>query len=58
MQSQTFHVDLNFDVDLSVMRQGVTTCVKESAILHVGRCVHVEILKAFMNDKGVHFDEA
>ena len=57
MQSQTPHVDLNFDVDLSVMRQGQITHVKESAILHLGRCVHVEVLKEFMSDNKVHYDE-
>ena len=58
MQSSTRHYDLDFDVDLEVMRNGVPAKVKDSAILHVGRCVHVGVLTAFMTDQGVHFDQA
>lgn len=58
MQSQTGHLDLNFDVDQEVVRNGLPKRVHDSAFLHVGLCVHVDILKSFMRDNKVHFDEA
>lgn len=57
MQSSTGHHDLNFDVDMKVMRNGLETQVKDSAFLHVGRCVHVSALKDFMRSNGVKFRE-
>jgi len=57
MQSQTGHLDLDFDVDQEVLRQGIKKQVKDSTFLHVGVCIHVDILKAFMNDNNVSFNE-
>jgi len=57
MQARTAHLDLDFDVDMEVVRAGRRKQVKESAILHVGHCVDVEVLKAFMRDHGVRFVE-
>jgi len=57
MQSATNHLDLNFDVDLEVYRDGVKRHVKESAVLHVGHCVHVDVLKDFMRQHGLSFME-
>jgi hypothetical protein len=58
MQFATKHLDLNFDVDQEVLRQGTKKRVVDSAFLHVGLCIHVDILKSFMKDKGVRFSEA
>lgn len=58
MQSQTGHLDLNFDIDKEVVRNGLPKRVYECAFLYVGLCVHVDILKSFMSDNDVHFDEA
>lgn len=58
IQFGTFHIDLNFDIDQEVLRQGIPTRVKDSAFLHVGRCVHVDILKDFMKSRDVAFNEA
>jgi hypothetical protein len=58
MQSATNHLDLNFDVDMPVLRNGQARHVRDSAFLHVGHCVHVDVLKQFMRDNGVHFQEA
>lgn len=55
MQSATAHLDLNFDVNQQVMRNGVKKTVSESALLHVGHCVHVEMLKLFMTQEGIQF---
>lgn len=57
VQSKTKHLDLDFDVDAEVLRKGKTKKVTHNAFLHVGRCVHVSLLKAFMRDHGVAFDE-
>jgi hypothetical protein len=58
MQSATNHLDLNFDVDMDVLRSGQTRHVTDSAFLHVGHCVHVNVLKQFMRDNAVSFAEA
>lgn len=57
MQSETTHLDLNFDVDLEVTRGGEKKRRRDSAFLHVGRCVHVDALKAFMREHAVEFAE-
>lgn len=57
MQVATMHLDLNFDVDQEVVRNGAKTRAHDNAFLHVGRCIHVDILKAFMTQHGVQFQE-
>lgn len=56
MQCQTTHLDLDFDIDMEVLRKGARKRVTDSAFLHVGKCIHVDILKSFMRDNGVAFD--
>jgi hypothetical protein len=58
MQSETAHLDLNFDIDQKVMRKGKEKHVTDSPFLHTGRCVHVDILKSFMKNNNVQFTEA
>ena len=58
MQAATSHLDLDFDVDMEVLRNGHRRRVQDSAFLHVGRCIHVDVLKRFMQDHGVAFQEA
>jgi Trypsin-like peptidase domain len=57
MQSSTNHLDLDFDVDIEVMRNGQKKKVHDSTFLHVGHCVHVDILKDFMRQFNVTFQE-
>lgn len=57
MQAVTGHLDLDFDVDVEVLRAGQKRRVQDSAFLHVGHCVHVDVLKQFMRDNGVTFQE-
>lgn len=57
MQSLTKHLDLEFDVDLEVQRGASRRRVQESAFLHVGGCIHVNVLKDFMRANGVQFNE-
>ena len=51
-------LDLDFDVDTEVLRNGHRHRVQDSAFLHGGRCIHVDVLKRFMQDHGVAFQEA
>src|SRR5205085_680971 len=55
MQSQTGHLDLNFDVAQDVFRQGKKKRITSSAFLHTGRCVHVDVLREFMRKHSVSF---
>jgi len=56
MQSATNHLDLDFDVNLEVNRNGVKKVVNESAFLHVGHCIHVSVIKEFMKSNNVQFN--
>ncbi len=57
MQAATNHLDLDFDVNQEVWRSGQTKKVNDSAFLHVGHCIHVDAMKAFMRAHGVGFWE-
>jgi len=57
MQAATNHLDLNFDVNQEVLRNGIKKKVHDSAFLHVGHCIHVNVLKSFMIQHGVKFQE-
>jgi len=57
MQSATNHLDLDFDVNQEVVRNGGKKHVQDSAFLHVGHCIHVDTLKSFMKENGVQFQE-
>lgn len=57
IQFATKHLDLDFDVDQEVLRNGVIKKVKDSAFLHVGLCIHVEQIRKFLTDNKVDFEE-
>ncbi len=57
IQSSTNHLDLDFDIDMQVVRGHVKKPVKDHAFLHVGHCIDVEVLKGFMRSNGVDFIE-
>jgi hypothetical protein len=57
MQAATNHLDLDFDVNQEVLRNGLKTWVNDSAFLHVGHCVHIDAMKEFMRTQGVAFRE-
>jgi hypothetical protein len=57
MQSQTGHLDLNFDIEQNVFRMGKKQKITSYPFLHAGRCVHVDILKDFMRQHNVAFAE-
>ncbi|MGB9458399.1 MAG: trypsin-like peptidase domain-containing protein [Bryobacteraceae bacterium] len=58
MQCATSHLDLDFDVNQQVLRDGEKKLVTDSAFLHVGLCAHVDLLKDFMRQHHVAFTEA
>lgn len=55
MQSATAHLDLDFDINQEVLRNGKKKRVSDSAFLHVGHCIHVDVLKEFMRQHNVEF---
>lgn len=58
MQSSTKHLHLGFDLQqFPVMINGVATQVSNYPFLHVGQCVHAEIIKAFLREHEVPFYE-
>ncbi|MEK7310196.1 MAG: trypsin-like peptidase domain-containing protein [Planctomycetota bacterium] len=57
MQSATNHLDLDFDINKEVLRNGEKKHIQDSAFLHVGHCIHVDALKAFMQQERVAFQE-
>ena len=57
MQSQTCHLDLNFDVEQNVFRGGKKKKITSYPFLHAGRCVHIDVLKDFMRQHNVAFAE-
>lgn len=57
MQAATKHLDLDFDVAMEVVRNGEKKTIRDNALLHVGHCVHIDILKSFMKQNNVIFRE-
>ncbi|GAB4028459.1 trypsin-like peptidase domain-containing protein [Spirosoma gilvum] len=58
MQSATTHLHLGFDIeDHEVMVNGRKRRVSNYPFLNVGRCVHVDVIKAFLREKGVKYYE-
>ncbi|GAB3950615.1 hypothetical protein GCM10028805_29040 [Spirosoma harenae] len=59
MQSATSHLHLGFDIeDHEVLVNGRKRRVSNYPFLNVGRCVHVDVIKSFLREKGVKFYEA
>ena len=58
MQSATRHLHLGFDIeDHEVLVNGRKSRVSNYPFLNVGQCVHVDVIKAFLREKGVTFYE-
>jgi hypothetical protein len=59
MQSATRHLHLGFDiVDREVLVNGRKSRVSNHPFLNVGQCVHVDVIKNFLKEKGVKYYEA
>lgn len=57
IQSETVPRDMNMDVEQDVIRQGKKKKVKESAFLHLGYCIDIRVIKRFMLEHSVDFQE-
>jgi len=58
MQSLTNHLHLGFDIkDKEIMEGSKTKKVSNYPFLHLGNCVHVDVIKSFLKDKDIKFYE-
>ena len=58
MQSSTYHVHLGFDIkDKEIRENGRAKKVSNHPFLYLGRCVHVDVIKAFLKEKSTKFYE-
>lgn len=58
MQFSTKHLHLGFDIENKEIRvKGQKKEVNDYSFIHLGQCIHESILKEFMNEKGVKFNE-
>lgn len=59
MQSATRHLHLGFDIEnMEVLVNNRKTKVSNYPFLNVGLCVHVDVIKQFLRERGVKFYEA
>lgn len=58
MQSRTKHLHLGFDIEeKEVMAHGKIKKVNDYAFIHLGECIHVSVIKEFLKNNNVNFDE-
>jgi hypothetical protein len=58
MQSRTNHLHLGFDMkNTEVLSDGKKVRVTNQPFLHVGMCVHVDVIKNFLREHGISFTE-
>ncbi|MBC8153418.1 MAG: trypsin-like peptidase domain-containing protein, partial [Bacteroidetes bacterium] len=58
MQSSTRHLHLGFDIEnRDVMVNNRKTRVSNYPFLNVGQCVHVDVIKKFLRERGIKFYE-
>ncbi|QHV95925.1 S1 family peptidase [Spirosoma endbachense] len=58
MQSATRHLHLGFDIeDREVLVNGRKSRVSNYPFLNVGQCVHVDVIKTFLRERGVKYYE-
>lgn len=58
MQSMTRHLHLGFDlIDREVVVNGRRQRVTDHPFLHVGDCVHVDVIKKFLRDLSINYYE-
>jgi len=58
MQSQTKHLQLGFDIEnKAIMSNGHLKKVNDYSFIHLGECVHAEVIKDFLRQHQVKFYE-
>jgi hypothetical protein len=59
MQSKTHHLHLGFDIKDKEIREGVKIKkISNYPFLHLGNCVHVDIIKSFLKQHNIKFYES
>lgn len=59
MQFSTKHLHLGFDiVDKELMVDGSIKKVSDYSFIHLGQCIHVNVIKAFLQQHGIKYHEA
>ncbi len=58
MQSRTKHLHLGFDIEgKEIQINGKIKKVDDYSFIHLGECIHVDIIKSFLNTHNVSFLE-
>jgi hypothetical protein len=58
MQSTTHHLHLGFDIkEMEILEGSKKKKVSNHPFLHLGNCVHVNIIKSFLKEKNIKFYE-
>lgn len=59
MQFSTKHLHLGFDlIDKEIMVNNKAKKVTDYSFIHLGQCVHVDVIKRFLRENNVAFEEA
>lgn len=59
MQFSTKHLHLGFDMeDKSIRVNNTAKTISDYPFIHLGQCIHAEIIKSFLKEKGVKYYEA
>lgn len=58
MQSRTKHLHLGFDIEeKEIVAHGKSKKINDYAFIHLGECIHVKVIKEFLNQHQIQFDE-
>ena len=58
MQSSTKHLHLGFDIeDVEILTKGQRKKISDYSFIHLGQCIHVDIIKNFLKQHKVEFTE-
>ncbi len=56
IQSRTITLPLGFDMeDKELIVNGIKKKINDYSFIHLGRCVHIDVIKKFMDDHGVKY---
>jgi hypothetical protein len=58
MQSRTKHLHLGFDIEnKEIVMQGQKKIISDYSFIHLGECIHTDVIKAFLRQHNVKFSE-
>jgi hypothetical protein len=58
MQFSTKHLHLGFDItDKEILSNNKVKKVSDYSFIHLGQCIHVDVIKEFLKEKGVRYYE-